>query len=344
MHRIVVTVVTLVALAAMSLGSIAAVRAAPPQTQPATANTAAAVREFNKMVLKETSVDGPGFFGFVDNPGTVIAWAGTDPVHRLNVMTSNDGVHYAHKIILHEASVNRPAVVRMSQAAGGVVILAWRGTDANHSLNVLFDVYGRQKKLVLRDNSFTTPSIVIFRGDLLLAWTGTDANHSLNVLPISLASLTPGHKTILSQFSSDAGPNLNQLRTSTERVVLSWSIRGTSQLNLAESSDGVHFTSALGSSGSLQKSPSAPDFLHYTTEAGPEYWIAWTGTDTIHHLNVQWTTHYPQWPDAAHTKSVLNEAAFGGPAAEFNTGFGLFLAWTGTDTAHHLNVAQFEFA
>lgn len=344
MRRIVVTAVTLAAIAAMMIGGIAAVQAAPPHTQPATANAPASVREFNKIVLNETSVDGPGFFGFVDNPGTVIAWAGTDSVHHLNVMTSKDGLHYSEKVILHEASVNRPAVVRMSQAAGGAVILAWRGTDTNHSLNVLFDVYGSQKKLILRDNSFTTPSITIFKGDLLLAWTGTDTNHSLNVLPISLSSLTPGHKTILPQFSSDAGPNLNHLRTSTEKVVLSWSIRGTSRLNLAESSDGAQFTSALGSSGSLQKSPSAPDFLHYTTEGGPEYWIAWTGTDSLHHLNVQWTSHYPQWPDAAHTKSVLDEEAFGGPAVEFNTGFGLFLGWTGIDAAHHLNVAQFEFA
>lgn len=39
-------------------------------------------------------------------------------------------------------------------------------------------------------------------------------------------------------------------------------------------------------SGSLQKIPSAPDFPHYTKEAGTEYSFAWTGIDAAHHLKV----------------------------------------------------------
>ncbi|HLZ21428.1 MAG TPA: hypothetical protein VKQ30_04820 [Ktedonobacterales bacterium] len=46
---------------------------------------------------------------------------------------------------MNESTVNRPAVVQMSKAAGSAVIVAWRGLDPNHSLNILFDVYGSRR-------------------------------------------------------------------------------------------------------------------------------------------------------------------------------------------------------
>ncbi|HLZ21796.1 MAG TPA: hypothetical protein VKQ30_06720 [Ktedonobacterales bacterium] len=315
------------------------IQASAPTTsaaQPLAALTApASVKEIAKVVLPETSVNAPGFFSYVNQPytGSVIAWAGTDPAHRINVMTSTDGLTYGNKLTLGESTINRPTVVQMSKAAGGAVILAWRGMDPNHSLNILFNVYGSRQKLTLADNSFTSPAIAIFNGNALLAWTGTDTNHSLNVRPIYLAPLRAGPKTILSQFSSDAWPNLTNRGS---MIVLSWSTR-TTHLNLADSSDGKTFTSSLGG-GLLQLSNFGTDYMNFQTEGGPEDWIAWTGTDTIHHLNVQWTTHYPQWPDAASTKTVLPETALGGPMLGF--GSGMLIVWTGTDTLHHLNIAR----
>jgi hypothetical protein len=47
-----------------------------------------------------------------------------------------------------------------------------------------------------------------------------------------------------------------------------------------------------------------------------------------------------QWPDPATTKTVLGQTALGGSQIAFNDGF--MLAWTGTDSLHHLNVAEFE--
>ncbi len=298
---------------------------------------AAVVTESSKVILDETSITAPGFTGNAQlSIGNAIAWAGTDPVHRINVLTSADGLHYGSKITLGETTVDRPAVARMSAPAGGAVAVAWRGTDAAHRLNVLFDVYGARTKLTLNETSFTGPALAVFNGNLLLAWTGTDANHSLNVLPISPSSLSPGSKTILTQFSSNAGPTLTTIvKAAVETAILGWSTR-TSVLDLAQSADGVHFTSALVG-GTSDTSGSAPDELSFQSEGGPEDWITWTGTDNLHHLNVQWTSHYPRWTGA---KTILPDLALGGPELAFNQG--LLIAWTGTDAAHHLNVARLE--
>jgi hypothetical protein len=186
------------------------------------------------------------------------------------------------------------------------------------------------------ETSISAPGLALFHGKLLLSWTGTDANHSLNVLPLSLPTLTPGAVTTLPQFSSLAGPNLSQVGSS---IVLNWTTR-SQHLNLASSADGVHFTSALGAGGLPQLSAAAPDSLFTPREGGPEHWLAWTGTDAFRHLNIQWTAHYPQWPDPARTKTILGDTALHGPQIATNAGF--FIAWTGTDSAHHVNVAYFE--
>ncbi len=323
---------------ALVVGTFAAAptHAASPRTPAAPAK----VTVMDKVTLNETSINAPGFYADMNIGATgVIAWAGSDKLHRINVMTSSDGLHYGDKITLNQLTLNRPAVVQMSESAGKAVAIAWRGTDSAHRLNVMFDVYGARQKLILNETSFTGPALAIYKGNLLLSWVGVDPNHSLNVLPISLSSFTPQTKTILRQFSSSAGPTLRVVTTGTSSTLaLGW-ISASGRLNLAQSTDGVRFTSALGA-GLPQTSVSSPDSLFYMTEGGPEYWIAWTGTDTYHHLNVQWTTHYPQWPDAASTKTILPEWAMGGPSNGFEEG--VVIAWTGIDPEHHLNVARLQ--
>src|SRR5262249_17767238 len=146
------------------------------------------------------------------------------------------------------------------------------------------------------------------------------------------------------QFSSDAGPSLAGLFDGLPQptFVLGWSVRGTRQLNLATSTDGGHFTSALGS-GLPQTSAAAPQLtiLSNAQESLSQPCLAWTGTDPVHQLNVQCTTmtQFPQFPDPAQTKTVLPETALGAPGFD-----GGKIAWTGTDLAHHLNVAALQTA
>ncbi len=307
----------------------------------------------HKVILSETSIDGPAFISsdITGQPGssTVIGWTGTDPLHHLNLMTSGtqspNPMQFDHKLILPETSPFRPAILQVNTTAGNVVVVAWTGTDPNRSLNVLWNAYSiagaSHKKLTLWDeSSLAAPGLSVLNGKLFLAWTGIDPHHSLNVLPLSFTTLTPGTKTILSQFSSNAGPNLTVLPFVTGNPLgLAWTTP-SQHLNLASSTDGVHFTTIFGSGGSPQLSASAPAPLTTQIEGGPPIWMAWTGTDPAHFVNLQWTAHYPQWPDPAHTKMVLDETALGGPQIAFSAG--LRLAWTGTDPAQHLNVAYFE--
>jgi hypothetical protein len=200
------------------------------------------------------------------------------------------------KVTLPETSIAGPGFAFLA--------IAWTGTDAAHHLNIRSGTDGLHfpTKTTLPDTSPHGPAIVETvdhgpQGPVVLAWTGIDANHSLNVLPIRISSpLTPGRKTVLPQFSSNAGPSLAGTGTG---LVLGWSTRAAERLNLATSTDGVHFTSALGS-GLLQTSVTAPQFIAHGTS--PNGCIAWTGTDAVHHLNVQCTTQFPQFPDPAHTK------------------------------------------
>lgn len=336
--RVRVVLVSAMTALTLLLGEVAVASQSAVAAAPA---APASVKVMAKVILNETSVNAPGFYANA-NLGAkgAIAWAGTDSLHHLNVMTSSDGLHYGHKVILGELSVNRPAVTQMSVAAGGAVALAWRGTDPAHRLNVLFDVYGSRKKWIFNETSFTGPALTVYRGNLLLAWVGTDANHSLNVLPISLSNFKPGVKTTLWSFHSSAGPTLTAILDGPQigSLVMGW-LMPSGKVNLAQTTDGVHFSTALGV-GLPQYSVSSPTALHYNTEGGPEYWLAWTGTDTYHRIAVQWTTHYPQWPTPSTTKTLLPEWALGGPTIGFEEG--VVMAWTGTDPTHHLNVARLE--
>jgi hypothetical protein len=292
----------------------------------------ATVTETAKVTLPETSIAGPGFTSLE------IAWTGTDAAHHLNIRFGTDGLHFPTKVTLPETSPVGPAVTdTVDHGTAPSAILAWTGTDANHSLNLLL-VPGGQK-LTLHESSLGTPAFEFISNPtgspntVILAWTGIDANHSLNVLPVGILNgMRLGTKTVLRQFSSDAGPSLAGTGTG---LVLGWSVRGTQRLNLATSTDNVHFTSALGG-GLPQTSATAPQFIARGTSSNG--CIAWTGTDAIHHLNVQCTTRFPQFPDPAQTKTVLPETAL--DASGFiGTANGGEIAWTGTDLAHHLNVA-----
>ncbi len=344
-HQLATPLIALLIAALLTLGAVTPARAAAGQHAQASAASARmlpAVTANHKVTLPDTSIDGPA----LDSAGseTVLAWTGTDAAHHLNVETSTDGLQYGHKIILSETSPFRPDVTVTPVQAGFVVALAWTGSDLNHSLNVLFDVYGSHpKKLTLREeNSFTAPAL--FSGTCLtppallcLAWTGTDANHSLNILQLTVTAtgIVPVTKTILSQDSSDAGPHLAQ--SAATAMDLLWSTRGTLQLRIAAATHADALQPGTAVDGEI--SAAAPDafVLGPVLGLGNQEWIGWTGTDPAHHLNL-----FPIAGNPAPTTTILSDTAIGGPALSFNTALNEnLLAWTGTDAAHHLNVEGF---
>lgn len=340
--------------------------AAAPVRSEASASASAPVHEVNAEVLPETSIDGPGFSSLSDYvpnpqtyppgsfPATAIAWTGTDSGHSLNVIQSQDGFDYSkNKVTLQENSGSHPAVLLFANTTSGtlgpnLVVLAWTGTDSNHSLNVMFDVYGVRQKITLSDNSAFSPALAYFKGQVWLAWTGMDSGQALNVMAMGSHGVTPGHKTTLrgTGFSSRGGPSL-RADTRHNQLLLSWTqTSAPSYIDLAQSSDGVAWATSF-SPPPPQTSSFGPDVLAVsdTTPVGlpTDYW-AWTGTDSLNSLNIAYTSTLSNWPAAIVT---LNEQGLGSPALGFSNKLGsgqpstvrILLAWTGTDTAHHLNVA-----
>jgi hypothetical protein len=340
-RRIVVGAAAVAALVA-SLAITSPVQAGP--ARPAT--VFGPPTEQSKVTLAETSVDGPGLWtSGSDTVKAVVGWTGTDPLHHLNVMTSADGQRYTHKATLHETSFVRPAVTRMSDAAGGNISVAWVGTDPKHTLNVLFDVYGSQKKLTLwGDDSFTSPALQMFKGNLLLVWAGTDPVHSLNVLPIAIGgrALVAGQKVTLPFYNSVARPSIDFDAThpqGTGQLILSWT--GTSLahwIRFATSADGVHWTQPANPVvGEL--SDAGPSMVGLAANNMPLHWLTWTGTDPARSVNVRYTETFPNWP-LNDTMTTLRETALGGPMVGYvGANRQLIVAWAGTDPLHHLNVA-----
>lgn len=315
-------------------------------------------KEGPKEILSDTSIDGPAI-ATTDRPATVLAWTGTDAYHHLNLMTSSDGLQYGNKHILPETSLWRPAVAYIDSGRGapyGTLVLAWTGTDTHHTLNV--ELISTPAFTVVRkitfwgETSFTAPALATINGDVnsdvYLSWAGTDAANTLNVLHV--ATRTPGtyDKHILRGWSSISRPNLatDFSATGTRPLILSWT--GVSHgIYFATSADKVHWTMAPGSPLS-EHSAWAPSMIGFYAPGLPDHWLAWTGSGatTTRGLNVQYTQHFPAWTDAT-SMATLPETAISSPQMTYNgdsTTGEVLIAWTGTDSHHHLNVAAITLA
>ncbi len=351
MGRLGIVVVGGVALLCALIGTAPMSFAAPSTLSQASATPT--VHLAHKVTLPESSIDGPALSSGMDNfEGihffTAIAWTGIDAQHRLNLIKSTDdpanGVtHFSKKLTLGETSFVRPAVVQLGGGLGNTV-LAWTGNDTAHTLNFLWDATGpdvAQHKVTLRgETSNSAPALVLFGNNIILAWTGMDGNHSLNVLPYNLSTQTFGAKTVLRQFGSSAGPNLSVFNQTTgPELVLNWTTSAQA-LNTATSTDGVHFAPALALGPTPEFSASAPSTFYHRSDVGQRAFRAWTGVDPVHHVNIQWTSSFPEWSNPATTKFVLGETALGGPQIALNDGY--LLAWTGTNPAHSLNIAAWD--
>lgn len=302
----------------------------------------------SKQILSETSIDGPGLskndIGHEGDTAMVMAWTGTDSLHRLNILTTNDGKTWINKRTLSDSSFVRPAVERMPYMAGGEVILAWTGTDSHHTLNVIWDAYNvnhSYKKVTFwGETSFTAPAIAVGGDRIYLVWAGNDANHSLNIMALAHRTLTITTPKKILPFSSNARPSIS-LGSSSDplgSLLLGWTNR-VGQVSFAVGDSSFKFGAAKVSSNT---SFAGPDFFNaFSIYIGdvvtPKYWWAWTGTDTHHSIHVAFN-NTTDWPPASNT-STLGEWALGGPVLAWrgatNT---IIIAWTGTDAQHHLNV------
>jgi hypothetical protein len=300
----------------------------------------------NKQILAETSIDGPGLakniVGHEAERTLVLAWTGTDALHRLNLLTSTNGSTWTNKRTLTETSFVRPAVERLPEMAGGEVVLAWTGTDPRHTLNVLWNAYNNgnspMKKVTFwGDMSFTAPAVAMTGDRIYVAWAGTDPNHSLNIMALSQRTLKVIAVKRYLPFSSNARPSVSLGQS--DALLLSWTNQA-GQLSFAVGDRSFHFGAA---NVSTNASSVGPDFffassIYIGDTLTPKYWWAWTGSDTNRSIQVAFN-NTTDWPPSGN-KATLSEWALGGPELGWRGAtFTVVLVWTGTDLYHHLNVA-----
>jgi hypothetical protein len=283
-----------------------------------------------KTTLPETAIGAPVLANV--NPNTsplAIAWTGTDQAHHLNVTYSNDGSTFSGKVTLNETSIDGPGLAFGS----GNGFIAWTGTDQAHHLNLGSSnnptTFAGFNKVTLNENSPYGPALAFGNNRLFLAWTGTDDQHSLNVIT-STPNISFSNKITLGE-TSGAGPALVFL----DKLYLLWS--GTDQnhsLNIMQSTDGVNFTNKITLSDSSDFHPGL------NVAISGSYYLAWTGRDAAHSLNTLHNAEFSTGPTNLQFKQTFSESSIAGlTVAPLEFGHELFVAWTGTDSQHHLNVA-----
>lgn len=359
-RRLTLSIVVALVSMVFTGGALALPTTPPAQAAASAAREAAAAPVVaNKITLGETSVDGPAFWTNVPTgePGaganSFIAWTGTDPAHHLNIMrfTQSDGnFNFTNKETLKETSIAGPAVTAQpSQIHNPYYFVAWTGTNPNHSLNVICDgcAPSRVKLTLPNESSFAPPALAMLNGKLMLAWTGTDANHSLNILDISITDgvgFVVGKKTTLEMFSSSAGPGLVYQPDSAigRGLLLSWMVQGTRDIHMALSPNGTSWPVA-GQFTLDEQSDMTPRMLAFVPDVGQgdiaHNYLAWTGIDPAHSLNLLYPAYPPQLKP---TKVTFPETALGYPALGLVGSARIAIMWTGTDTLHHLNFATID--
>lgn len=345
-RRIAITAIALFTMVVSLAGATTLAQAAP-------ATVYGVPSEGAKVTLDEMSIDGPALAATYA-PATVLAWTGTDTYHRLNLMTSSDGLHYGNKVILPEYSLWRPAIAFIDSGRGapyGTIVMAWTGTDANHTLNLAFiktPEYTITQKITLwGETSFTAPALATVNGDInsdiYLSWAGTDNAHTVNILHRTTNPVAQS-KHIFWGWSSISRPNLSTDRTphSATQMLLSWT-GVNNRIYFADTTDRVTWSMPSASPLAIQTAW-APSMIGFQATAIPTRWLAWTGSGatSTRLISVGYSENYPSWGDQAAT-TTLREWAISSPALAYNSADGtshnVLLAWTGVDPAHSLNVA-----
>lgn len=249
----------------------------------------------NKHIYNETSPFRPAVT-VVPDGGVALAWLGTNPGHSLNVLCAAQCGSTGKPLKLtlwNETSFTAPALAYN----GGNLWLAWTGTDANHSLNVLpinFQTFKVGTKTILRQfSSISRPSLMpdpntqgTLPQGLVLSWAAGSPLHR-----IRFATSTDGvhwtqpSSSPLAEWTA-VGPCLLPLGVNNfPRYFLAW--RGTDPNH----SVNVQYTEGFpnwpmdNSKTTFNKQalggPALADSL-----AGNQIVLAWTGVDTLHHINV----------------------------------------------------------
>ena len=271
-----------------------------------------------KATLGDTSTNGPA----LATRGTqvLLGWTGSGNL-RLNFMSSNDGLNFAHKVTLGDVSPNALALTVFN----GNYVVAWTGVG-NNRLNVMQSNDGIHwgNKVTLGDTSLSAPALAVFGNQLLIAWRGV-GNNQLNVMRSANGTAFSGKVTLGDTTTS--GPTLAVLGN---RLLIGWRGVGNDRLNVMRSTNGTTFGGkvTLG-----ETTVSKPQLL----ARGNRVFLTWQGVGS-RLLNILSSGDGASWGN----KFISRETSIDGPVLS-TIGANLVWGWTGTDAAHHLNTTVFNW-
>jgi len=272
-----------------------------------------------KEIMNDTAVNAPGAVEF--NNRIVVAWAGTDAEHHLNILQSQQEDVWSDKLTLRDTSPTGAALCVFNNR----LYLAWTGSN-NDQLNVMSSADGIywENKVVLGETSVGRPALTVFRGKLVLGWVGSDLQRRLNILFSSDGTNWHGKKTL-----GEEGIDAPALATFNDRLFMAWT--GTNperNVNIMSTQDeGVTWQNKV--------------ILPETSLAGPslfvynsQLYLSWAGTDANHSINtilsndgVHFVEKVTLWDSSDHSPILCT--CYDGD---------LGLVWTGRDAFHHLNI------
>jgi hypothetical protein len=301
------------------MAALFAVSASP---QPAFAETL--------LATGQTSTEGPALAVF--NGNLFMAWTGTDGNHSINVAKSSDGLHFGPPVVFpNNSSVwyAAPAIT----AFKGKMYLTWTGYQAHINIASSTDgLHYSNQSLVTNPNTGavqtangSTALTATANGTLYLGWSGTDGQHTPN-----LASSTDGvHFTSPSIYvdnSSRWSPALTTVNGSNIPIfAFTQEAVGERPCRTVEGTYGAGFLLPACPPGAGQTGPGLGAL-------GTEYFVIWAGTGTAVEVIIS-----PNGAGAVHT----GQTCVGNPAIVGFNGH-VYYAWTGTDSAHTINIAQYQ--
>jgi hypothetical protein len=168
----------------------------------------------SKIVLDEESDTFPALTTFRDQ--LFIAWKGSGN-EQLNVM---DVFNTSSKKVLSETSDVLPTIVSNVD----LLRIAWKGSG-NYQLNFMDNFSDSSTKIVLPEESETSPSLTRFSGAFWLGWKGS-GNDQLNSMNVH----DPPSKVVLNEESSHS-PSVTEFNND---LFIAWKGSGNEQLNVMD--------------------------------------------------------------------------------------------------------------
>lgn len=198
------------------------------------------------------------------------------------------------------------------------------------------------------ESSDARPGIAYAGGSLYQSWSGTDKNHTVNIGELAFDSSGAYNGWAgINTFSgtntlAGTGPAITSADISGysgAQIFVAWTA-GNGQLNFA------HYVGT----GTLSCWYALPEYSNHSpymvaiadqADTDSMIYLAWTGTDSAHHVNVMAISTKGCVSGISGRVTTLSDTAAAGPAITTDQ-TNLYLAFPGTDSAHHIYAGRFK--